>query len=75
MVKTLPFHCRGHRFSGSLVGELRFPQKTSLTYGHGGRGGRRGGDVLSNKETYITICKIDNQWEFAVGLRKLNGAL
>ena len=22
-------------------------------------------------ETYITICKIDNQWEFAVCLRKL----
>ena len=25
----------------------------------------------SNMETYITICKIDTQWEFAVGLRKL----
>ena len=24
----------------------------------------------SNMETYITICKIDNQWEFAVWLRK-----
>ena len=22
-------------------------------------------------ETYITICKIDNQWEFALWLRKL----
>ena len=22
-------------------------------------------------ETYITICKIDSQWEFAVCLRKL----
>ena len=22
-------------------------------------------------ETYITICKIDNQWEFAICLRKL----
>ena len=22
-------------------------------------------------ETYITICKIDHQWEFAVWLRKL----
>ena len=22
-------------------------------------------------ETYITICKIDSQWEFAVWLRKL----
>ena len=26
-------------------------------------------------ETYITICKIDNQWEFAVCLRKLQQGL
>ena len=26
-------------------------------------------------ETYITICKIDRQWEFAVGLRVLNQGL
>ena len=25
----------------------------------------------SNMETYITICNIDSQWEFAVWLRKL----
>ena len=25
----------------------------------------------SNMETYITICKPDSQWEFAVWLRKL----
>ena len=25
----------------------------------------------SNMETYIIICKIDSQWEFAVYLRKL----
>ena len=25
----------------------------------------------SNMETYITICKIDSQWEFTVWLRKL----
>ena len=25
----------------------------------------------SNMETYITTCKIDSQWEFAVSLRKL----
>ena len=24
----------------------------------------------SNMETYITICKIESQWEFAVWLRK-----
>ena len=25
----------------------------------------------SDMETYITICKIDSQWELAVSLRKL----
>ena len=29
----------------------------------------------SNMEIYITICKIDNQWEFAVWLRKLRQGL
>ena len=29
----------------------------------------------SNTETYITICKIDSQWEFAVLLRKLEQGL
>ena len=30
---------------------------------------------MSNMETYITICKIDSQWEFAVWLRKLKQGL
>ena len=29
----------------------------------------------SNMETYITTCKIDSQWEFAVWLRKLKQGL
>ena len=29
----------------------------------------------SNMETYITISKIDSQWEFAVWLRKLKQVL
>ena len=29
----------------------------------------------SNMETYITICKIDRQWETAVWLRKLKQGL
>ena len=29
----------------------------------------------SNMETYITICKIDSQWEFTVCLRKLKQGL
>ena len=29
----------------------------------------------SNMETYITICKINSQWEFALWLRKLKQGL
>ena len=29
----------------------------------------------SNMETYITICKTDSQWEFAVCLRELKQGL
>ena len=29
----------------------------------------------SNMETYITVCKIDSQWEFTVWLRKLKQGL
>ena len=40
------------------------------SYGHWERGG--GGEMYgeSNIETYITICKIDSQWELAAWLRK-----
>ena len=44
------------------------------TYGHG----EKGEDELygeSNIETYITICKIESQWEFAVCCRKLKQEL
>ena len=41
------------------------------TYGHGERGGESELYGESNMETYITICKIDSQREFAVCLRKL----
>ena len=41
------------------------------TYGHGERGGEGEMCGKSNMETYISVYKIDNQWEFAVWLRKL----
>ena len=31
--------------------------------------------IESNMETYITICKIDGQWKFAVCLRRLKQGL
>ena len=45
------------------------------TYGHGERGGEGEMYGESNMETYITICKIDRQWEFAVCLRELKQGL
>ena len=41
------------------------------TYGLGERGGEGELYQNSNMGTYITICKIDSQREFAVWLRKL----
>ena len=41
------------------------------TYGHGEREGGREMYGKNNMETYISICKIDSQREFAVWLRKL----
>ena len=44
-------------------------QRIDLQTWGGGGGGKMYGK--SNMETYITICKIDSQWEFAVWLKKL----
>ena len=41
------------------------------TYGHGERGGEGETYGKSDMETYPTMCKIDNQQEFTVCLRKL----
>ena len=43
--------------------------------GHRERGGEGEMYGRSNMETYITICKIDSQWEFAVWPRKLKQGL
>ena len=40
-----------------------------------GRGEERVRCMESNMETYITVCKIDSQGEFAVWLRKLKQEL
>ena len=45
------------------------------TYGHGERGGEGEMYGESNMITYITICKIDSQWEFAVCLREFKQGL
>ena len=43
--------------------------------GYGERGGEDEMYGESSMETYITICKIDSQWEFSVCLRKLKNCL
>ena len=45
------------------------------TYGHGERGGEGEMYGKSNMETYITICKVNSQWEFVVWLRKFKQGL
>ena len=45
------------------------------TYGYGERGEEGEMFGKSNMETYITICKTDSKWEFAVWLRKLKQGL
>ena len=45
------------------------------TYGHGEREGEGEMYGKRNMETYITIYKIDSQWEFAVWLKKLKQGL
>ena len=45
------------------------------TYGRGERGGEGEMYGKSNMETYITMCEVDSQWEFAVWLRKLKQGL
>ena len=47
------------------------------TYGHGEREEESESEMYekSNMETYITVCKIESQREFAVWLRKLKQGL
>ena len=40
-------------------------------YRHGEGGGEGEMYGKSNEETFITMCKVDSQWEFAAWLRKL----
>ena len=44
-------------------------------YGHGERGGEGEMYRKSNMKTYITMCNIDSQQEFALWLRKIKQGL
>ena len=58
-----------------FIGQQWRNRRREQIYGHGERGGEAEMDGKSNMETYITMCKIDSQWEFAVWLRKLKQEL
>ena len=58
-----------------FIGQQRRNRLREYTYGHGERGGEAEMYGKGNMETYITICKIDSQWAFAVWLRKLKQGL
>ena len=58
-----------------FTGQQRRNRHREQTYGHGKRGGEGEMYGESNMETYITICEVDSQWEFAVWLRKLKQGL
>ena len=64
----------------TAAGDLEYKVNVSnrhreYAYGHGERGGEDEMYGKSNMKTYITICKIDSQREFAVWLRKLKQGL
>ena len=54
-----------------LTGQQWRNRHREQTYGHGEKGGEGEMYGESNMETYITMCKIDSLWEFAIWLRKL----
>ena len=77
---TIIFQCiymesRKVVLKNSFTGQQWRNRHRKQTHGHGERGGEGERYGKSNMETYITICKIDSQWEFAVWLRKLKQGL
>ena len=58
-----------------FTGQQRRNRHREQRNGHGERGGEGEMYGESNTESYITVCKIDSQREFAVWLRKLKRAL
>ena len=51
-----------------LEGQQWRNRQRAQTYGHGEDGEEGVGEIYRecNMETYITICKIDKPWEFAI---------
>ena len=78
MVKNLPvIYMESSKMvlKNLFIGQQWRNRHREETYGHGERGGEGEMYGRSNMETYITICKIDSQCEFAVCLRELKQGL
>ena len=58
-----------------FAGQLWRNRHRKQTYGHGERGGDDEMYGKKNMETYITIGKIDSQWEIAIYLGKLRSSV
>ena len=50
-----------------FIGKQWKTRHREQTYGHGERGGEGEMYAKTNMETYITICKIDSQWNLLYG--------
>ena len=59
-------HIYGIQKNGTEEFTYRETINREQTYGYGERGGEGEMYGKSNMETYITICKINSQWEIAV---------
>ena len=58
-----------------FAGEQWKNRHREQTYGHGERRGEGEMYGETDMETYITVCKMDSQWEFALCLKKLKQGL
>ena len=78
MVKNLPvIYMESSKMvlKNLFIGQQWRNRHREETYGHGEREGEGEMYGKCNMETYITVYKIDSQWEFAVWLRKLKQGL
>ena len=57
-----------------LIGQQGRNRHREQTYKHGEREGEGEMYGKGNMQTYITICKIDRQWEFSVSQETQTGA-
>ena len=59
----------------NLFASQKWRDRPRTDFGHRERGGEGEMYGESNMETYVTICKVDSQWEFAVCLREFKQQL